>query len=339
MNNRKILLKSRPNGMPVDENFELVSEPVGTPVEGEVLCRTVYMSLDPYMRGRMSAAKSYAKPVEIGDVMEGGTVSRVIESNYDGLEPGDIVLGHDGWQEYGIAKGKHVRKLDPELAPVSTALGVLGMPGMTAYTGLHEIGQPQAGETLVVSAASGAVGGVVGQIAKIKGCRVIGIAGTEEKCRYVESELGFDRCINHRSDNLGEQLDEVCPDGIDVYWENVGGKVLEAVIPRLNFQSRVPVCGIIANYNDTALPEGPNYLPRLMRVILTQRVLIRGFIVTDFAHLRPRFEKDMSHWIKNREVRYREDIVEGLENAVSAFQGLLQGRNFGKLLVQLSEIE
>lgn len=323
--------------MPVAENFELVSCSLNEPSDGEILCKTIYMSLDPYMRGRMNEGKSYAEPVKIGEVMDGGTVSEVIESRYPGLDSGDLVLNYNGWQEYAISSGKHARKLDPGLAPVSTALGVLGMPGMTAYMGLLEIGKPQPGETVVVSAASGAVGSAVGQIARMKGCRIVGIAGALEKCEYVVDELGFDACISHKSEDLFQQLQQACPDGIDVYYENVGGKVLEAVIPLLNFQSRMPVCGIIANYNDTALPDGPNFLPRLMRVVLTQRVMIRGFIVTDFSDKQAQFQADMANWISAGKIKYREDIVNGLENAVTAFQGLLQGRNFGKLLVQLSD--
>lgn len=337
MENRKIILKSRPVGMPVNADFELVKNPVSEPGDGEILCRTIYMSLDPYMRGRMNEGKSYAEPVKIGETMGGGTVSEVIESAFPGLRPGDIVLTYDGWQEYAVSRGKHAVKLDPSKAPVSTALGILGMPGMTAYMGLLEIGLPQPGNTVVVSAASGAVGSAVGQIARMKGCRVVGIAGVQKKCRYVVDELGFDACISHRGEDLNQRLRTACPDGIDIYFENVGGKVLEAVIPLLNFQARVPVCGMIANYNDTAIPDGPNYLPRLMRIVLTQRVLVRGFIVTDFSHKQAQFQDDMSGWIRSGEIKYREDIVSGLENAVSSFQGLLQGKNFGKLLVQLSQ--
>ena len=289
------------------------------------------------MRGRMNAGKSYAEPVKLNECMGGGTVSRVISSNYPGLQPGDFVQTYDGWQEYGISAGKHARKLDPELAPISTSLGVLGMPGTTAYMGLIKIGKPQAGETVVVSAASGAVGSVAGQIAKLKGCRVVGIAGTDEKCDYVQNKLDFDQCINHRDPGFSQRLKKACPDGIDIYYENVGGKVLEAVIPLLNFQARIPVCGIIAHYNDKSLPKGTNYLPALMRVVLTQRVTIQGFIVTDFSSDYAEFYDVMGQWVQNRDIIYREDIIAGLDNAVLAFQGLLEGENFGKLLIQLSE--
>ncbi len=337
LENRKIILKSRPKGMPTESNFDLVTCAVDQLGVEEILCRTIYMSLDPYMRGRMNEGKSYAEPIKVGEVMGGGTVAQVIESNYSTLKPGDFVLTYDGWQEYGISEGKNAWKLDASQTPISTALGIMGMPGMTAYMGLLEIGKPKAGDTLVVSAASGAVGSAVGQIARIKGCRVVGIAGTPQKCNYVVDQLGFENCVNHRDNNFTEQLQQACPNGIDIYYENVGGKVLETVIPLLNFEARIPVCGIIANYNDTALPTGSNYLPMLMRVVLTQRVTVRGFIVTDFVDKQNLFEKDMSEWIKNGDIFYKEDIVKGLDKAVSSFQGLLQGKNFGKLLVQLSD--
>ncbi|MBY0357278.1 MAG: NADP-dependent oxidoreductase [Candidatus Obscuribacterales bacterium] len=333
--NRQITLASRPVGEPKDENFKLVESPVGKPADGEVLLHTLYLSLDPYMRGRMSDAKSYAQPVPIGGVMEGGTVSEVIISRHPDFMPGDFVAGYSGWQSYAIVKGSTLTKIDSASAPISTALGVLGMPGMTAYTGLLNIGQPKSGETVVVAAASGAVGGIVGQIAKIKGCRVIGIAGGKHKCDYVVKELGFDACLDHKDKNLAEQLKSACPKGIDVYFENVGGAVFEAVFPLLNDFARIPVCGLISNYNDTALPDGPNMVPLLMRAILTKRLLFQGFIVSDFASQRMDFIKDVSQWIREGKVKYREDIVDGLENAPKAFQGLLRGENFGKLLVRV----
>ena len=268
--------------------------------------------------------------------MEGGVVSEVVESKSPHLHPGDTVLAYTGWQEYAAVPAKAVRKLDSNAAPVSTALGVLGMPGMTAYTGLLNIGQPKAGETVVVAAAAGAVGSVVGQIAKIKGCRAVGIAGRPEKCAYVRGELGFDACIDHNSSGFRRELKSACPDGIDVYFENVGGAVLEAVVPLLNPFARVPVCGLIAHYNASAPPEGPNQVPLLMAAILTRRLTFRGFIVTDYSSQAADFQRDMSGWIREGRVKYREDIVDGLENAVSAFQGLLKGRNFGKLLVRVN---
>lgn len=336
--NRQIILASRPVGEPKDENFKLVESTLPQPAQDEVLLRTLYLSLDPYMRGRMSATKSYAEPVAINGVMEGGTVSEVVQSQYSPLAKGDIVLGYTGWQSQAIAPGATLIKIDPNLAPVSTALGVLGMPGMTAYTGLLNIGQPQAGETVVVAAASGAVGAIVGQIAKIKGCRVVGIAGGKRKCDYVVKELGFDDCIDHKEANLTELLTKSCPKGIDVYFENVGGAVFEAVFPLLNPFARIPVCGLISAYNETTLEAGAIPLPILMRAILTKRLTFRGFIVSDFGSQRQEFLQAVSGWIKEGKIKYLEDVVEGLESAPKAFQGLLKGENFGKLIVRVGEV-
>ena len=302
-----------------------------------MLCQTVYLSLDPYMRGRMNAGPSYAKGVAVGEVMTAGTVSRVAESKLDRFAVGDFVLTGNGWQDYALSDGRGVRKLDPAEAPISTAVGVLGMPGHTAYVGLLDIGKPKASETVVVSAASGAVGAVAGQIARIKGCRVVGVAGAKEKCDYVIDELGFDACVSHQSENLAANLKAACPDGIDVYFENVGGKVFDAVLPLLNTFARVPVCGRIANYNLTGPPPGPDQTARLMGLVLVRRLTLRGFIVFDHVDRMPDFLRDVGAWIRNGELKYREDIVEGLENAVTAFQGLFQGRNFGKLLVRVSD--
>jgi NADPH-dependent curcumin reductase CurA len=333
--NRRIVLASRPKGEPLESNFRIEEPDIPAPAGGEVLLHTLYLSLDPYMRGRMNAGPSYAPPVEIGQVMEGGTVSEVIESKSDHFRPGDIVLAYTGWQEYAVTPAKALRKLDPNAAPVSTALGVLGMPGLTAYTGLLNIGQPKAGETVAVAAAAGAVGSVVGQIAKIKGCRAVGIAGGPEKCAFVRDELGFDACVDHRSPEFRRELKAACPNGIDIYFENVGGPVLDTVIPLLNLFARVPVCGLIAHYNDAAPPEGPDKVPMLMGAILTRRITFRGFIVTDYSSQAADFQRDMSTWIREGRIKYREDIVDGLENTVPAFQGLLKGRNFGKLLVRV----
>jgi NADPH-dependent curcumin reductase CurA len=332
--NRKIVLASRPVGEPTEANFKMVEGPVPKAGEGEVLLRTHFLSLDPYMRGRMSDAKSYAEPVPIGGVMEGGTVSEVLESHYSGLKAGDFVEGRTGWQTHAVVHGAGLRKLDAQLAPLSTALGVLGMPGMTAYTGLLNIGQPKAGETLVVAAASGAVGSIVGQIGKIKGCRVIGIAGGKKKCDFVVKEFGFDACIDHRDPRLPELLAEACPKGIDIYFENVGGAVFDAVFPLLNPFARIPVCGLIAGYNATELPPGPNMVPALMRTILVKRLTFRGFIVSDYAGQAQEFGRDVGVWIKEGKIKYLEDVVDGLENAPRAFQGLLRGENFGKLVVR-----
>ena len=335
--NRQIQLAAHPNGFPKDTDFRMVEGPVPSPDAGQMLCQTVYLSLDPYMRGRMNARLSYAKGLAVGEVMTAGTVSRVAESKLDGFAVGDFVLTGNGWQDYALSDGRGVRKLDPAEAPISTAVGVLGMPGHTAYVGLLDIGTPKARETVVVSAASGAVGAVVGQIARIKGCRVVGVAGAKEKCDYVIDELGFDACVSHQSDNLAANLKAACPDGIDVYFENVGGKVFDAVLPLLNTFARVPVCGRIANYNLTGPPPEPDQTARLMGRVLVRRLTLRGFIVFDHVDRMPDFLRDVGAWIRNGELKYREDIVEGLENAVTAFQGLFQGRNFGKLLVRVSD--
>jgi len=334
---RRIVLASRPVGEPKPSDFRLEEFAVPQPGPGEILLRTKFLSLDPYMRGRMSDAPSYAKPVGVDEVMEGGTVNEVVASNNDRYAVGDIVLAHTGWQTHAVSKGIGLRKLDPGVAPVSTALGVLGMTGMTAYTGLLEIGQPKEGETVVVSAASGAVGSVVGQIARIKGARAVGIAGGPDKCRYVTGELGFDACVDHRAADFPEQLKAACPKGVDVYFENVGVPVFDAVLPLFNPFARIPVCGLIAQYNMTELPPGPDRVPLLLRNVLTKRLTMRGFIVTDFAAKFPDFIRDMPQWIKEGRIKYREDIAEGLENAPQAFMGLLRGKNFGKQLVRIAE--
>ncbi|MGO2034890.1 MAG: NADP-dependent oxidoreductase [Brevibacterium sp.] len=331
--NHRVRLNSRPVGAPTAENYLIDEVALESPGEGQVLLRTLYLSLDPYMRGRMSDAKSYAKPVEVGDVMVGATVSEVVESNSDDFSVGDIVLGYGGWQEYSVENTGHLRRIDPELAPISTHLGVLGMPGFTAYAGLLEIGRPQEGETVAVAAATGPVGSVVGQIAKIKGARSVGIAGGPEKVAHLE-ELGFDVALDHRSGSLKSELAEAVPQGIDVYFENVGGDVFNAVLPRLNTYGRVPVCGLVANYNLTALPEGPDRSGALMGQILTKSLNVRGFIQTEFAErLTGQFLTDMSGWINEGKIRYREDIRPGLENAPEYFNDLLTGGNFGKMIV------
>jgi len=334
---RRIVLASRPVGEPKPSDFRLEEFPVPQPGPGQVLLRTRWLSLDPYMRGRMSDAPSYAKPVGIDEVMEAGTVSEVAASNNERYAKGDIVLSRAGWQTHMLSDGSGLRKLDPTLAPISTALGVLGMPGMTAYAGLLEIGQPKAGETVVVSAASGAVGSVVGQIARIKGARAVGIAGGPDKCKYVKDELGFDDCIDHRAADFPEKLKAACPKGIDVYFENVSGPVWDAVFPLLNTFARIPVCGLIALYSATELKEARYVVPQVFRAILTKRLTIRGFIVTDFAAKHGDFQRDVSQWVREGKVKYREDIAEGLENAPQAFMGMLKGKNFGKQLVRIAE--
>ena len=334
---RRIVLASRPVGEPKPADFRLEEFPVPQPGAGQLLLKTKWLSLDPYMRGRMSDGPSYAKPVGIDEVMEAGTVSEVAASNNDRYQKGDIVLSRAGWQTHLLSDGSGLRKLDPALAPVSTALGVLGMPGMTAYTGLLEIGQPKAGETVVVSAASGAVGAVVGQIAKIKGARAVGIAGGPAKCKYVKDELGFDDCIDHRDPSFPEKLKGACPTGADVYFENVSGPVWDAVFPLLNTFARIPVCGLISQYSATELPPGPNRTPQLFRAVLTKRLTIRGFIVTDFAARHADFLRDVAQWIKEGRIKYREDIVDELENAPATFMGMLKGKNFGKQLIRVAE--
>src|SRR5262245_60838923 len=316
--NRQILLQSRPEGPPGLENFELVERPMPEPGEGEVLMRVLYLSLDPYMRGRMSAAQSYAKPAEVGKPMVGGTVAEIVKSRNSKFATGDIVVGHGGWQEYALSSGAGLRKLDPPAAPVTTALGVLGMPGMTAYVGLLEIGQPRPGETVVVAAASGAVGSAVGQIAKIKEARAVGIAGGAEKCRFVAGELGFDACVDHRAGDFAQQLAAACPKGIDVYFENVGGAVQQTVWPLLNDFARIPVCGLIAQYNATTPMPGPD-----MFSVLRKRLLLRGFIVSDFAAKQTDFLRDVGEWVRTGRLKYREDIVDGLEKAPTSFIGML----------------
>jgi NADPH-dependent curcumin reductase len=317
--------------MPVAANFAMVESPTPEPGDREVLARTLWLSLDPYMRGRMSDRKSYAPAVPVGGVMVGRTVSRVIASHDPRFAPGDLVLGAAGWQDYAALPAASLRKLDPAPAPVSTALGVLGMPGMTAYVGLLDIGRPREGETVVVSAAAGAVGSAAGQIARIKGCRVVGVAGGAAKCGYVVDELGFDACVDRRAAGPAEALARACPKGVDVYFENVGGGVQQAVWPLLNDFARVPVCGLIAHYNDEAPSPGPSLAP-----VLSKRLTLRGFIVSDHGDRWGEFFRDMSTWVREGRVKYREDVVDGLERAPEAFIGLLQGRNFGKLLVRVA---
>ncbi|MGF6158714.1 NADPH-dependent curcumin reductase CurA [Ensifer sp. KUDG1] len=335
--NTQVLLAARPSGKPAPSDFRVVETAIPEPAEGEVLLKILYLSLDPYMRGRMNAGRSYAKPVEIGAVMEGGTVARVVRSRHPDFSDGDFVLSHSGWQSYALSRGADLRKLDPAAAPLSTALGILGMPGFTAYAGLLTIGKPQPGETVVVAAASGAVGSAVGQIARIKGARAVGIAGGADKCAFVRDTLGFDAVIDHRAPDFAEQLAAACPKGIDVYFENVGGHVWDAVFPLLNDFARVPVCGLIAHYNQPAGAQaGGDRLPGVMREVLSRSLLIRGFIQREFADQRPLFYREMADWIKSGEVRYREDIIDGIENAPEAFIGLLDGRNFGKLVIRVA---
>ena len=330
MMNRQIRLKSRPAGMPGVDNFEAVDAALPVLKDGEVLRRTIYLSLDPYMRGRMSDGPSYAAPVNLHDVMCGHTVSEVVESRTPQFKAGDIVAGYDGWQQFAASSGKELRKLGPDAAPISTAIGVLGMPGATAYVGLLDIGQPKPGETVVVSAASGAVGSVVGQLAKTRECRAVGVAGSREKCRFVVDELGFDACVNYKSDDLAAALKEACPSGVDVYFDNVGGAVLAAALRILNRGARIPLCGMISEYNATEIPGGPS-----LRPLLVHRAMIKGFIVSDHYDRFPAFLREVTPLVQSGRIKYREDVVDGLDAAPAALVGLFEGRNFGKMLVRV----
>ncbi|ELV8811182.1 TPA: NADP-dependent oxidoreductase [Vibrio vulnificus] len=336
--NRQIVLASRPVGAPTAENFALTQSDIPTPAQGELLLRSVYLSLDPYMRGRMSDAKSYADPVGINEVMVGGTVCQVEASNHAEFEVGEWVLAYTGWQDYALSNGEGLIKLGKQPSHPSYALGVMGMPGFTAYMGLLDIGQPKEGDTLVVAAATGAVGSMVGQIGKLKGCRVIGIAGGEEKCQFAKDTLGFDECINHKAADFAEQLAKVCHNGIDIYFENVGGKVFDAVMPLLNTGARIPLCGLISQYNATSLPEGPDRMSMLMAQLLIKRIKMQGFIIfDDYGHRYGEFAADMTQWLAQGKIHYREHLVQGLENAPDAFIGLLEGKNFGKMVVQTNQ--
>ncbi|AMG29582.1 NADP-dependent oxidoreductase [Grimontia hollisae] len=338
LENNRIVLASRPVGAPVTDNFRLEVQPVPDLKNGEVLLRTIYLSLDPYMRGRMSDAKSYADPVDVNDIMVGSTVCQVEASTHPDFEKGEWVLAYTGWQSYAVSNGDGLLKLGKNPENPSYALGVLGMPGFTAYMGLLDIGQPKEGETLVVAAATGPVGATVGQIGKLKGCKVVGIAGGEEKCRHAVENLGFDICIDHKADDFAKQLAAACDKGIDVYYENVGGKVFDAVLPLLNTSARIPVCGLISQYNATELPAGPDRMPLLMSTLLTKRIRMQGFIIfDDYGHRYEEFAADMSQWISEGKIQYKEQIVDGLENAPEAFMGLLEGKNFGKLVIKVAD--
>ncbi|HYG69400.1 MAG TPA: NADP-dependent oxidoreductase [Anaeromyxobacteraceae bacterium] len=335
--NRRIVLAARPHGAPTPRDFRLEETAVPVPAEGQVLLRTVYLSLDPYMRGRMSEAPSYAPPTALGETMVGGTVSRVVASRHPKFREGDLVLGAAGWQDYALSDGHDLMPI-PDTAHPSYALSVLGMPGFTAYHGLLNIGTPRPGETVVVASASGAVGAVVGQIARLLGARVVGIAGGADKRRYVTEELGFDVCLDRHAPQFARQLADACPDGIDVYFENVGGAVFDAVLPLLNVGARVPVCGVIAHYNDETLPPGPDRVPKLMALVLSKRIRLQGFIILDhYADGYAPFLRDMSAWVAAGKVKLREDVVAGLENAPAALIGLLEGKNFGKVVVRVAD--
>lgn len=333
--NRRIVLANLPTGLPKTGDFRLEETPIPAPGANQVLIGVRYLSLDPYMRGVMSGAECYIRPTVLGGVIEGGTVGVVLLSNHTNFQEGDWVLSHSGWQTHDVAGAEELRKLDPTAAPVTTALGILGMPGFTAYSGLLTIGEPKPGQTVAVAAATGPVGSAVGQIAKIRGARTIGIAGGPTKVAYVK-ELGFDAALDHMAPDFGEQLAKACPSGIDIYFENVGGHVWDAVFPLLNTFARVVVCGLIAQYNDGGPFPGPDRLPLVMREVLSKRFRIQGLAEGDFADQRPAFFNTMGGWIREGKIKYREDIVDGLANAPEAFIGMLQGRNFGKLLVRVA---
>ena len=333
---RQIVLAARPKGKPLLTDFRLEEAPVPTPSSGQILLEVHYLSLDPYMRGLMDDRKSYARPLQVGDVMRGEAVARVIASMSPDYSQGDIVLAQTGWRTHSLSDGAGFRKLDPHAAPVTTALGVLGMPGFTAYSGLRFIGKPQPGETVVVAAASGPVGSLVGQLAKLAGAKAIGIAGGPKKCAFVKGELGFDSAIDHRAADFPAQLAAACPNGIDLYFESVGGAIWQAVLPLLNNFARVPVCGLIAQYNGVGPGDGTDRLSATMREILSKSLTLRGFVFFEFAAQHyAEFLSEVGSRIADGRIRYREDIVDGLERAPEAFIGMLEGRNFGKVIVSV----
>ncbi len=330
MNNKQVLLASRPTGAVSESHFRIVESAIPKAAEGEFVMRAHYLSLDPYMRGRMDDAKSYAAKAEVDAVMVGTAVGEVIESRHEKFKAGDFVETRSGWQEYGVSNGSGVRKLDVNYVPLSAYLGAVGMPGVTAWIGLNEHGRPKAGETVVVSAASGAVGSAVGQLAKLKGCRAVGIAGGRTKCDYVVNELGFDACIDYKAGGLDAALASACPDGIDVYFDNVGGPILDAVLDQVNAFSRIVVCGQISGYNDPGVLAVRNF-----RSFLVNRIQLRGFICSDHMELWRPALKELVDLVHNSKLKYRESIAVGLDSAPAAFIGLLNGKNFGKQLVKL----
>jgi hypothetical protein len=327
--NRQILLVSRPQGAASTDNFKLVETPLPPLADGQVRVRNHYLSLDPYMRGRMNESKSYAQPQPLNEVMIGGTVGEVVESKNPKFVAGDKVVGLFGWQEYGTSDGSAIQKVDTTHVPLSAYLGPVGMTGVTAWYGLNRIITPKAGETVVVSAASGAVGSVVGQLAKLAGCRAVGIAGGEEKCRYVVETLGFDACVDYKAGSLYPDLKAATPDGVDGYFENVGGEVLDATLSRMNAFGRIALCGMIAGYDSAPLPL------RQPGLMLTQRLLVQGFIISEHMEVWPEALKQLGTLVAQKKLQYRETIAQGLENAPEAFLGMLKGKNFGKQLVRL----
>ncbi len=334
----QIVLAARPKGAVRLDDFQLKEFSIPTISAGELLLEVNYLSLDPYMRGRMDDRKSYADPMKVGDVMPGETISTVIASQHSDFATGDLVLAHTGWCTHLAIQPEKVRRITRGVLPTTTQLGVLGMPGFTAYAGLRDIGRPQKGETVVVAAASGPVGSLVGQLAKLDGARAVGIAGGSAKCAYVKNELRFDAAVDHRSPDFRQAMKAACPDGIDVYYENVGGAVWQAVLPLLNRFARVPVSGVISHYNSSPDKSGPDMLPETMRLVISQRLRIQGFVNFDYVDkLYGEFQREVSRGITGCLIKYREDIVDGLENAPKALLGMLEGKNFGKLLVRVRE--
>jgi NADPH-dependent curcumin reductase CurA len=330
--NRQITLAARPTGFPKESDFRLVESPVAVPGPGQFLVRTIYLSVDPYMRGRMNDRPSYAPPVGLGEVMTGGIVGQVVQSKHAKFPEGTYVEGRLGWQDFAVSDGAGVRVVDPKIAPLSAYLGVLGMPGLTAYFGLLDIGQPKPGETVLVSGAAGAVGSAAGQIARLQGCRVVGVAGTDEKVRHVTEDLGFDSAFNYRGvENYVAKLQEVCPAGIDVYFDNVGGDLTDAAFQVMNVHARVAVCGQISQYN----LDKPEPGPRLLWKLIEKRARVQGFLVLDYAARYKEGAAQLADWLRSGKLQYRETIVRGLENAPRAFLGLLQGQNIGKQIVEV----
>jgi NADPH-dependent curcumin reductase CurA len=330
--NLQVLLASRPTGWASESNFRIAETPIPAVGDGQVLVKSHYLSLDPYMRGRMNDSRSYAAKVEIGQVMGGEAVGEVVQSKNPQFKPGDTVLNRAGWQQYGLSDGSDLRKVDPKAVPISTYLGVVGMPGVTAWMGLHDIGQPKPGETVVVSAASGAVGSVVGQLAKARGCRVVGVAGGREKCDFVTKEFGFDACVDHRAGDLVKALAAAAPKGIDIYFENVGGSLLDAVLALCNPFARIPLCGMISQYN----AGDDRYGVKNLMAAVGMRIKLQGFIVSDHMERWPEALKELSDGVRSGKIKYRETVTQGLENAPRAFIGLLKGENFGKQLVKVA---
>ncbi|WP_347159141.1 NADP-dependent oxidoreductase [Pontibacter chitinilyticus] len=334
MKTRSILLASRPKGMPTEENFKFEEQEVSSLQKGEVLLKALYISVDPYMRGRMSDAKSYAAPYAVGEPMKGGVVAEVAESRNDTFQQGEVVMGTLPWQTYAISDGSGLSKIDKNIAPLSYYLGILGMPGLTAYCGLLFIGEPKEGETVVVSGAAGAVGTVVGQIAKLKGCRVVGIAGSDDKIDFLTTELGFDAGINYKTtENMAAAISEACPDGVDVYFDNVGGEITDGVYANLNKFARIAICGQIAFYNATTTPTGP----RIEGMLLKNSALMKGFIVSDYASRFSEAARELAQWVQQGKLQYQENIIDGFENLPQAFFGLFTGQNTGKQLVKVAD--